>query len=232
MIETRHLAIGYSGKVVAEDLNMSAPSGVLTCLLGRNGVGKSTLLRTLSGSQRPIAGEVLIDGEPLIRLSRHDLARRMAIVLTGRPPYAHLTAEELVALGRSPYTGFFGTLRPADRERVAAALQQVGMEAFAGRQVQTLSDGEMQKLMMAKALAQDTAAIVLDEPTAFLDYPGKVDTMRLLSDMAAKQGKTILISTHDVELALRFGGRLLLFEKVGGVRAVSSDEVREALLMA
>lgn len=227
MIEARDLSIGYTGKVVATSLNMSVPSGALTCLLGRNGVGKSTLLRTLSGYQRPLAGTILIGGRPLSGITRRDLSRLMAIVLTGRPAVTHITAAELVALGRSPYTGFWGTLRATDRAIVGEALRQVGMEAFRDRQIQTLSDGEMQKLMIAKALAQHTPAILLDEPTAFLDFPSKVETMRLLQRLAAEHHKAILLSTHDVGLALRFGDRLLRFDD--GISLVGRDEVRQEM---
>ncbi len=224
MLSFQQLSIGYKHNTVARGLSTSVPPGALTCLLGRNGIGKSTLLRTLSGYQPPLSGTVLIDGQPLQEISRASQARLMAIVLTGRPSVSHITSAELVALGRSPYTGFWGTLHDSDRAAVDEALRQVGMETMADRQIQTLSDGEMQKLMIAKALAQNTPVILLDEPTAFLDFPSKVETMQLLHRLAETQQKTILLSTHDVELAVRYADHLMLFDD-SGIHAVTRQDV-------
>ena len=152
----------------------------------------------------------IIDGRPLLRLPRQERARVISVVLTGRPQVGSLTAQEVVALGRSPYTGFFGRLREADRRVVREALDDMGVAPLARRNVATLSDGEMQKVMIAKSLAQQTPVILLDEPTAFLDFPGKIDLMLLLQRLAHEERKTILLSTHDLETALQTADRLWL----------------------
>ncbi|MGI6222371.1 MAG: ABC transporter ATP-binding protein [Prevotella sp.] len=208
----QHLVIGNQGKRVAGPLDAEFRPGLVSCLLGRNGVGKSTLLRTLSGFQPAMGGSVLIDSRNLLSLTRLERARIISVVLTGRPQVDNLTAAEVVALGRSPYTGFFGRLHESDRKAVDEALRDMGIASLAQRNVATLSDGEMQKVMIAKALAQQTPVILLDEPTAFLDFPSKVEVMASLSRLAAEQQKIIILSTHDVELALRTPARLYSFD--------------------
>ena len=210
-IMLQHLVSGNQGRAVAGPLDAEFRPGRVSCLLGRNGVGKSTLLRTLSGFQPALGGSVVIDSRPLLRLPRQERARVISVVLTGRPQVGSLTAQEVVALGRSPYTGFFGRLREADCRVVREALDDMGIAPLARRNVATLSDGEMQKVMIAKALAQQTPVILLDEPTAFLDFPSKVDVMASLSRLAASQQKVIVLSTHDVELALRTSASLYVF---------------------
>ena len=213
-IELRNLSIGYRSKgnekQVAHDISATIYSGELTCLLGRNGIGKSTLLRTLSAFQPPLGGQILIGNSPIESFSDKELSRRIGVVLTEKPDLRNMTVRELVALGRSPYTGFWGGLTAADEEVVSDALQLVGIVALEQRLVHTLSDGERQKVMIAKSLAQQTPVIYLDEPTAFLDFPSKVDTMQLLGRLAHEQGKTIFLSTHDVELALQLADRIWL----------------------
>ena len=224
------LSIGYltkgRQKVVAAGLDATLHSGELTCLLGRNGVGKSTLLRTLASFQPALAGEVVVNGTPLLALTDRQLSRQIGIVLTDKPDVQNMTAEELVAMGRSPYTGFWGTLGDEDRRLVDDAIRQVGIEELRHRQVQTLSDGERQKVMIAKALAQQTPVIYLDEPTAFLDYPSKLETIQLLLRLAHEEQKTIFLSTHDVELAIQTADRLWLMEParlhVGTARELSA----------
>lgn len=176
--------------------------GELACLLGPNGAGKSTLLRTMAGMQAPLAGRVLLDGADLHRLSPRELARRLSIVLTDRVTAGLLTAYDLVALGRHPFTDWTGRLTPADHEVVARAIRLVGAEPLAHRAVAELSDGERQKVMVARALAQEPSVMILDEITAFLDLPRRVEVMHLLQRLAHDHGCTILLSTHDLELAL------------------------------
>ena len=180
MIELKNLSIGYIGKkettVVASDINATVPSGQLTCLLGPNGVGKSTLLRTLTAFQPKIEGDILIEGKSIDSYTEKQLARLIGVVLTERTNVQNMTVRELVALGRSPYTGFWGRLEAKDEEIVEQALVSTAITGFASRTLDTLSDGERQRAMIAKALAQQTPAILLDEPTAFLDYPSKVLT--------------------------------------------------------
>ncbi len=217
----QHLTIGYAAKgnqkVVAQGLDAAINSGELTCLLGSNGIGKSTLLRTLSAFQPPLGGDILLctDGgapQSLTTFTDRELSRLVGIVLTEKPDVRNMTVDDLVGMGRSPYTGFWGTLTEADRQIVAEAISLVGIRPLQGRMVHTLSDGERQKVMIAKALAQQTPVIYLDEPTAFLDYPSKVETMQLLRRLAHGQQKTIFLSTHDVELALQLADCLWLME--------------------
>ena len=206
------LSIGYGKHTVVSDINATLNSGRLTCLLGRNGVGKSTLLRTLAGFIPPIAGEIYIQGTPLERLSYHELAEKISVVLTERMDIRNLTTTELVGLGRTPYTGFWGVLSDEDRKIVSNAMQLVGIEQLAERNVSSLSDGERQKVMMAKALAQQTPIIILDEPTAFLDFQSKVDTLRLLAQLAHELDKTVFLSIHDIELALQITDEIWLLD--------------------
>lgn len=208
------LSIGYTvhrrARVVASSLSACALPGTLTCLLGRNGTGKSTLLRTIARLQPPLDGKVEIGGKPIDAFSREELARTVAVVLTQRPDAANLTVRQLVELGRAPYTGFWGRLSADDRRVVDEAIGCVGMEHMALRRIASLSDGEMQKVMIAKSLAQQTPVILLDEPTAFLDFPGKIDILLLLKRLAHDERKTILLSTHDLETALHTADRLWL----------------------
>lgn len=202
-IQLYNLSIGYGKHTVVSDINATLNSGRLTCLLGRNGVGKSTLLRTLAGFIPPIAGEIYIQGTPLERLSHQELAEKISVVLTERMNIRNLTTTELVGLGRTPYTGFWGVLSDEDRKIISNAMQLVGIEQLAERNISSLSDGERQKVMIAKALAQQTPIIILDEPTAFLDFQSKVDTLRLLAQLAHELDKTVFLSIHDIELALQ-----------------------------
>ena len=238
----QNLSIGYltkdSRKVVATGLNATINRGELTCLLGRNGIGKSTLLRTLSAFQPALDGDINIalnshpssiiphpssliphpssiihhPSSPLTSLSDKERSRVIGIVLTEKPDVQNMTIEELVGMGRSPYTGFWGTLDAEDEKIVREAIRLVGIENLRGRMVHTLSDGERQKVMIAKALAQQTPIIYLDEPTAFLDFPSKVETMQLLRKLAAEEQKTIFLSTHDVELSLQLADKIWLME--------------------
>ena len=234
----KNLSIGYTQKgnekVVAQGLNAAINSGELTCLLGCNGVGKSTLLRTLSAFQAALGGDILLksdqtsDFSPLTSFTDKQLSRMIGIVLTEKPDVRNMTVEDLVGMGRSPYTGFWGTLTANDRQVVSEAISMVSIEPLRGRMIHTLSDGERQKVMIAKALAQQTPIIYLDEPTAFLDYPSKVEMMQLLRRLAHEQQKTIFLSTHDVELALQLADCLWLMECVPH----SDLQVRESNLLS
>ena len=188
MLELHDLYIGYSDddhrRIVAETLNASLPCGVLTCLIGANGVGKSTLMRTMAGFQPALRGEVRIDGKPIAAYSPKELSEHIGVVLTEKNMPADLSIEEVVGLGRSPYTNFWGTLKEADRRIVDEAISLVGLEPLRHRKIHQVSDGERQKAMIAKALAQQTPIVFLDEPTAFLDYPSKIAMMQLLRLLA------------------------------------------------
>lgn len=223
-ITTNSLTVGYRGHRVVEDISLSLPCGRLVCLLGPNGAGKSTLLRTLCGFQPPIAGTVTISGSDITTMSAAEVARLVSVVLTDRPLTPSLTAREMVGMGRAPYTGFWGRLSDDDRRLVSEAMQTVGIAPLATRRMGRLSDGERQKVMIAKALAQHTPVIVLDEPTAFLDYPSKVAIMKTLARLAHDEGKTILMSTHDLELAAQLGDELMEIENKH-IRKITADEV-------
>ena len=219
-IQLQDLAIGYRhrhGKqhCVASALNAVAQPGSLTCLIGRNGAGKSTLLRTMARLQPCLKGNVLLGGQSIDCCSASDFARMVSIVLTERPDLQQITVSELVAMGRAPYTGFWGALDQTDRDIVAMAMHSVGIEPMANRRAATLSDGEMQKVMIAKSIAQQTPVILLDEPTAFLDFPAKIDLLLLLRSIARNEHKTVLLSTHDLETALQTADTMWLLDSRG-----------------
>ena len=227
-IETANLTIGYPNHSVAENINLQLSSGRMACLLGANGTGKSTLLRTLCGFQSPLCGSASIAGYNINLLSPIQMARRVSVVLTCRPDTPSLTAEEMVAMGRAPYTGFWGNIHSTDRLLVQQAMHTVGIATLAHRRIRTLSDGELQKVMIAKALAQQTPVILLDEPTAFLDYASKVQIMKTLYSLAHHEGKTILLSTHDMELAARIADDLLEI-KNRRISPVTAKEVSRSI---
>ena len=228
-IRLEHLDIGYrdkkSVKAVATDISATIRQGELTCLLGRNGIGKSTLLRTLAAFQPPLRGSILLATSPLTALTDKELSRTIGLVLTERPDVQNMTVRFLVGMGRSPYTGFWGTLSATDEAIVDEAIRMVGIESLENRQVQTLSDGERQKVMIAKALAQQTPVIYLDEPTAFLDFPSKVETMLLLRRISREAGKTVFLSTHDLELALQTADIVWLMDRQQGVAIGTPQEL-------
>jgi iron complex transport system ATP-binding protein len=213
----RDVRIGYHTKegvgCVAGPLNTSLRAGCLTVLLGPNGAGKSTLLRTLAGFQPTLEGEIRILGRVLTEYSPMELAKVVSVVLTEKPDLQNMTVRELVGMGRSPHTGFWGRLSMEDKRLVEDAMEQMGIVHLANRMGQSLSDGERQKCMIAKALAQATPIILLDEPSAFLDYPSKVEVMQKLHELAHKYHKSIFLSTHDMELALQTADYALLMDK-------------------
>ena len=228
-IQIESLTTGYRSKnnvtVVAHDINATINGGELTCLLGPNGAGKSTLLRTLSAFLPPVKGEITIMGRNLRDYSDRELAKTIGVVLTEKTDLRNMTVEDLIGLGRSPYTGFWGTLHKQDREIVDRAIEMVGIEPLRGRMIHTLSDGERQKVMIAKALAQETPVIFLDEPTAFLDFPSKVEIMQLLHNLSRTTGKTIFLSTHDLELALQISDTIWLLDREKGVMIGTPEQL-------
>lgn len=228
-ISLSHLSVGYTAsQALVSDVNVELQSGQLHCLIGRNGIGKSTLLKTLTGFLPKLSGNLLLDGQGIETFTQQALARKISIVLTQKPDVQNLTVAEVIGLGRSPYTGFFGKLRVRDCAVVDDAIRSVGIEPLRDRMIQTLSDGERQKVMIAKALAQETPIILLDEPTAFLDFPSKAETFQLLRSMAHEKDKLIVLSTHDLELAVRFADCLLEVEE-GSLHTVTADEVRQEM---
>ena len=206
---------GSRQSIVGRGLEGSLPRGTLTALLGTNGAGKSTLLRTLAGLQPPLAGDIFWEGNSLASLTPEERAKRLSIVLTVRPETGNLTVREVVALGRLPHRqGLWGSRNAAaDAEAVERAMRLTTTSAWSERPVSRLSDGERQRVFIAKALAQETPLILLDEPTAFLDYPSRVQFFNLLKRLTNEMGKTVLLSSHDVELAAAHADRILLLSK-------------------
>ncbi len=199
--------------------------GELVALLGPNGAGKSTLLRTLAGLQPPLTGRLDLGGTALADLSSSERARQLSIVLTDRVEASNLTVLELVRLGRHPHTSWLGGLTAHDEAQVQAALAATGTENFAHRQVGELSDGERQKVLLARALAQDTLIILLDEPTAHLDLPNRVSLMRLLHRLARQTHKAILLSTHELDLALQAADRIWLLPADGTLHIGTPEDL-------
>lgn len=221
-IKLRQLQTGYTGRhgrriPITESLDAELYPGELTCLLGPNGAGKSTLLRTLCGFLQPLSGSVEVMGKSLESYRPRELATLISVVLTERMSLPDMNVESLVEIGRSPYTGFWGHISSGDRRIVDEAMELVHISEMRYRMVDTLSDGERQKVMIAKALAQQTPVIFLDEPSAFLDYPSKVEIMQLLRSLARSQNKTVFLSTHDLELALQIADKVWLIDRVNGV---------------
>lgn len=230
-IQTLHITTGYKTAKhtvqITRDLSENLYAGELTCLLGPNGAGKTTLLKTLSGFLPPLSGDIILEGKKLYSFKEPERARMLSVVLTDRLAVSNMTVRQLVELGRSPYTGFFGRPSEKDFEIVEEAIAQVKIDYLADRTVATLSDGERQKALIAKALAQETPVIFLDEPTAFLDYPGKAEILLLLRKLAREKQKTIFVSTHDLELALQIADRLWLLDKTKGVRTGSPEKLSD-----
>lgn len=221
LIRTENLTTGYrvgkEEKRITSGLTVSLPASSMTCLLGPNGAGKSTLMRTLAGFQKPLSGAVFAGGRELSEMSGKERAAMIGVVLTDKPMLENMDVASLVALGRTPYTDFWGRLTKKDYAAVEEAMELVGITELRNRDVRSLSDGERQKAMIAKALAQQTPVIFLDEPTAFLDFPSKVDIMRLLSRLAATAGKTVFVSTHDLDIAFQTADFLWLIDRRLGV---------------
>lgn len=228
-IETYNLSIGYSSKqnetLLNSNLELSLYPGEVTALLGINGAGKSTLLRTIAGFLPPLKGEIRIMGRNRISIPVKELSRSIGIVLTDKSTIGTLKVFDLVSLGRHPYTDFFGRLRTKDYQIIKEAMQRTGIEHKAESYVGELSDGERQKAMIAKALAQECPIILLDEPTAFLDVTSRIELMLLLRELATSENKSILLSTHDIELALTLSDQLWLLKKYEGVKCGTPEDL-------
>ena len=201
MIKLQNLSIGYKGRTLLSDANTDFPAATLTSLIGRNGAGKSTLLRAIAGLNPHYKGSILLDGNDIHDLTSPQIARTLAFVSTQRTRIPSMRCVDAVAVGRAPYTNWIGRMQKEDEEIVMRSLADVGMESFAQRTLDTMSDGECQRVMIARALAQDTPVILLDEPTSFLDMPSRYDLVNLLNRLAHDQGKCILFSTHELDIA-------------------------------
>lgn len=214
IIQTKELTIGYRRKKVEYPvqvaLNLNVYKGEMVCLIGPNGCGKSTLLRSISGIQPVLKGEIHIESLPLQRQSLKEKAKLIALVLTDKVEVNNLTVYDLISTGRNPYTDWLGTLSETDRERIQIAIKQVHLEGYEKRFLDELSDGERQRALIAKALVQDTPVILLDEPTAHLDLPNRVEIMILLRTLAEETHKAVILSTHELDLALQTADKLWL----------------------
>lgn len=226
MLRLEGLSVGYLGTrgAVLADLHVEVAAGSFVCVLGRNGAGKSTLMRTLSGLQPALAGRATLEGEDVAAMRPQTRARRIAVVLTERSVSAGLTVADVVSLGRQPFTGWQGRLTDADDGIVAEALTSAGAKDFARRLFDDLSDGERQRVLIARAVAQSPRLMVLDEITAFLDLPGRVETMALLRAHARQTGAIVLLSSHDLDLSLQLADTLWLVDAEGGLQVgVAAD---------
>ncbi len=227
VLHTTRLTIGYKrpARAIARDLALTLAAGELVCLLGPNGAGKSTLMRTLAGMQPPLAGQVWLDGADLHTLAPKERATRLSLVLTDQVEVGNLPAYDLVALGRYPYTDWTGHLQAADHAAVEAALTATRADGLALRAMNELSDGERQKVMIARALAQAPAVMLLDEPTAFLDLPHRVEIIDMLRNLARRTRCAILLSTHDLDLALRYADRIWLLAAGGTLQSGAPEDL-------
>lgn len=212
MIELKDFSIGYGKRVLLKDVDAVFPDRALTALIGRNGTGKSTTLRAVAGLNPRYSGEILLDGHDLRGMRPDNLARRMAFVTTERTRIPNLRCEDVVAIGRAPYTNWIGRMQDEDREIVAESLAAVGMSSYADRTMDKMSDGECQRIMIARALAQDTPNMLLDEPTSFLDLPNRFELVALLRKLAHEEGKCILFSTHELDVAMRMCDNIALVD--------------------
>jgi len=217
IIKAEDLVIGYASKkvntIIAKNLYFELFPGELVCVLGKNGIGKSTLLKTLTKVQPKISGNILWKNKNLDQINQNKFAKSVSVVLTEKIPVSNLTVYELIALGRQPYTNWFGSLTEEDKKQINQAIEQVHLQKIAHKRCDELSDGQLQRVMICRALAQNTDIIILDEPTAHLDVQHKIETFKLLQNLAIKLNKTILISTHEIQLAMQMANKLWLMTK-------------------
>lgn len=214
ILKTSNLSIGYKSKkstvVIAENLNLTLTSGKLIALIGANGIGKSTLLRTITGIQSPLSGNVFLNDKNINTYKPLELAQNLSLVLTEKLPQSNLSVFELIALGRQPYTNWIGTLSQTDIAKVQEAMQMTQIEYLAQKKHFEISDGQLQKVLIARALAQDTPLIILDEPTTHLDLLHKVSLFKLLKNLTQETQKCILFSTHDIDLAIQLSDEMII----------------------
>ena len=230
LIQTHSLSIGYSNYTVQRDLNLSAEAGSLICLIGTNGSGKSTLLRTLSGLQKALKGNVLIQGKNISQLSHYERSLLFSFVLTDAIDETNMTVYDLVSLGRFPYTNWVGTLSEKDKEIIATSIVQVNLTEKMNCYLHEISDGEKQRAIIAKALTQDTPLVLLDEPTAHLDLPNRIEIMLLLRNLSVNTHKTFILSTHELDLAMQMASTIWLIHPEGVEVGVPEDLMQSGKL--
>lgn len=227
VLKTKNLCIGYGAKKgakeIAKNVNVTLEKGELVCLIGKNGIGKSTLLRTLSKMQPKLSGDILLENKPIEQFNSIALAKIISLVLTERIPANNLTVYELIALGRQPYTNWIGKLLPEDLSHIDEAISQSQLSALINERCDKLSDGQLQRAMICRALAQDSDLIILDEPTAHLDVQHKIETFRLLKKIAHELNRAILISTHEIQLATQISDELWMMTEQGMIIGKPED---------
>lgn len=227
MIELKNFTIGYDRRTLLAEVNTTIAAGQLTALIGRNGSGKSTLLRAIAALNPRYKGEIIVNGKNIRTLHSNEMARTLAFVTTERTRIANLRCADVVAIGRAPYTNWIGRMQAQDREIVMNSLQAVGMSAYANKTMDCMSDGECQRIMIARALAQSTPVILLDEPTSFLDMPGRYELCSLLGQLAHDQGKCIMFSTHELDIAQSLTDSIALIDSPH-LRVEPSAEMRNS----
>ncbi len=214
VLSTSNLSIGYQSKkeknIIAENLNLTFEQGKLISLVGGNGIGKSTLLRTLTGIQKPLSGTVLLNNKNISSYQSIDLAQNLSLVLTEKLPPSNLSVFELIALGRQPYTNWLGKLSAEDLDKINDAISLTHTEHLIDKKNYEISDGQLQIVLIARAIAQDTAVIILDEPTTHLDLHHKVSVFKLLKKLSQETNKSILFSTHDIDLAIQVSDEMIV----------------------
>jgi len=206
------LSIGYASKTIAQNINFDLEAGILCGVVGINGIGKSTLLRTLGVFQPKLDGNIRLKDQNLEKYTSSDLSKELSVVLTEQPASKNLTVQELIALGRQPYTNWLGTLTKQDKQQIEASLDAFLLKDLRHRKCHQLSDGQLQRVLVARAMAQDTSLILLDEPTTHLDLYHKVQILKMLQELAHDKQKTILFTTHEIELAIQLCDRILILD--------------------
>ena len=233
VLKCENLSIGYPSKKmqnpIASDIDLSLKEGKLIALIGANGIGKSTLLRTIAGIQKPISGNVWLNGKPISEYSTREAAQNLSVVLTEKLPPSNLTVFELVALGRQPYTNWVGKLTPGDIAKVNQAMESTQISHLAAKKHFEISDGQLQKVLIARAITQDTPLIVLDEPTTHLDLLHKVTLFKLLKKLASEMQKCIIFSTHDLDLAIELGDEIIVMTGKNVVQNIPSRLIADGI---
>jgi len=230
MIELKKLSIGYGNKVLLDNANATVHKGTLCALIGVNGSGKSTLLRRIAGLSQDYQGEIYIDRNEVKGLKQSELSHCVSLVTTDRIRVNNITCREVVALGRAPYTNWIGKTSAKDDQIVDRAIELAKIGGFASRMISTLSDGEAQRVMIARAIAQDTPVILLDEPTSFLDLPSRYHLVELLKSLTAESGKTVIFSTHELEIAARSTDMTLIIDTPQIITAESSRIIPDGII--
>ncbi|WP_421806989.1 ABC transporter ATP-binding protein [Flagellimonas sp.] len=212
ILSITNLSIGYGNKSVVNNINFDLEAGMLCGVVGVNGIGKSTLLRTLGGFQPKLSGDILLNDKPMEKYNPTTLSKELSVVLTEQPASKNLTVQELIALGRQPYTNWLGTLTKEDKQQIQGSLDAFLLDELRNNTCHELSDGQLQRVLVARAMAQDTSLILLDEPTTHLDLYHKVQILKMLQELAHNKQKTILFTTHEIELAIQLCDRILILD--------------------